>query len=105
MIAVYCSVHCKNNILFFDFQKNDFIKYCHVFDIFSWEITHFSTDITQISFSGISKVVAYLNSLVIKKRDFSSDNSQTSKCISDPQCPVFTYKPYYNAGSKVLLSP
>lgn len=25
VIAVYCSAHCKNNIPFFDFQKNDFL--------------------------------------------------------------------------------
>ena len=85
------------------------MKYCHVFGIVSWAITHFSTDITQITFTGISEVVAYLNSVVIKMRDSSSDNTQASKpaskCISDPQCSAFTQKADYNLDSKVLLSP
>lgn len=70
------------------------MKYCHVFENVSWPITHFSTDITQITFIWTGEVVAYLNFVVIKMRDSSPDNFQVSKpaskCISDPLCSAFT---------------
>lgn len=67
-----------------------------MFGIVSLAFTHCSPGITQITFTGTGKVVAYLNSLVIKMRDSSSDNTRmskpTSKCVFQNLCVLLSPK-------------